>query len=101
VPDVEIRDNPQARRYEAVVDGQVVGIAQYRSASGRVIFTHTQVDDAAEGQGIGSRLVARALDDVRRRGLRATLYCPFISAYVRRHPEYADIVDTRPSQAET
>ena len=97
--DLTVRDNSEARRYEAVLDGEVVGVAQYRPGPGRLIFTHTEVDDAAEGRGIGSRLAAGALDDVRQRGLRATLHCPFISAYVRRHPEYADIVDARPSQA--
>ncbi len=97
--DLTVRDNLEARRYEAVLDGEVVGIAQYRSVPGRIVFTHTEVDDAVEGQGIGSRLAAGALDDVRQRGLRATLHCPFISAYVRRHPEYADIVDTRQSHA--
>lgn len=91
--DVQIVDNREMRRYEAVLDDEVVGIAQYLPMSGRVIFTHTEVDDALEGQGIGSQLAGGALDDVRRRGLQATLRCPFISAYVERHPEYADIVD--------
>jgi uncharacterized protein len=92
VPDVRIADNPEARRYEAFVDGELMGIAQYLPVEGRLIFTHTEVDTAVEGQGIGSRLAQGIFDDLRRRGLKATLRCPFLSAHVRRNPEYADVV---------
>jgi predicted GNAT family acetyltransferase len=68
-----------------------VGFSAYRLVSDGIIFTHTEVDPAFEGRGIGSRLAAGALDDVRARGLRMTVKCPFIAAYLRRHPEYGDI----------
>jgi hypothetical protein len=50
------------------------------------------VDEAHEGQGIGSRLAAGALDDIRGRGLTIVPLCPFVSAYLARHSEYADLV---------
>ncbi len=93
---VLIVDNPAERRYEARLGGQVVGFSEYQPAAGRLVFTHTVVDPAFEGRGIGSRLAAGALDDVRARGLTATVRCPFIAAFLRRHREYDDIV--RPSR---
>jgi len=92
----QITDNPGERRYEARVDGQLAGFAEYRIAGGRVIFFHTEVDPAFEGHGVGARLAAGALDDVRARGLRMTPRCPFIAAFVRRHPEYEDLVWSPP-----
>jgi predicted GNAT family acetyltransferase len=88
-----VRDNPEAGRYEASVDaGVVAGFAEYRDAAGVRVFTHTEVDDAFEGQGVGSALVRGALDDVRERGMRIRVRCPFVKAYLERHDEYADLV---------
>jgi predicted GNAT family acetyltransferase len=88
---VEIVDNPVAQQYEARVGAQVVGYTEYRHVRGRIIFIHTEVDPAMEGKGIGSALARGALDDVRARGLRFSVKCPFIGAWLRRHPEYDDI----------
>ncbi len=56
------------------------------------MFTHTVIDPAFEGQGMGSRLVKAALDDVRQRGERVVPQCAFVADYIRRHPAYADLV---------
>lgn len=92
----QINDNPQEQRYEAWMGDELAGFAQYRIAGTRVIFFHTKVEPAFEGKGVGARLAAAALDDVRARGMRMTPRCPFIAAYVRRHPEYADLVWSPP-----
>jgi predicted GNAT family acetyltransferase len=92
--DLEVRDNPEVSRYEARLDGRVVAFSQYRRIGDRVVFLHTETDDALEGRGIGSRLVQTALDDVRSRGLRITSKCPFVSAWLQRHPAYGDLVAT-------
>jgi len=91
-PTIEIVDVPERYRYEARIDGEVAGFAQYLRRSDRVIFTHTQVDPAFEGRGVGSVLAKGALDGVRAAGLAAEPRCPFIAAYIRRHKEYADLV---------
>jgi uncharacterized protein len=57
------------------------------------VLVHTEVDPAFEGHGVGGRLAGYALDDVRRRGVAAVAQCPFVARYVRRHPEYADVVE--------
>ena len=85
---VEVRDHPEASRYEIHVDGELAGQAAYRLDGGAVIFTHTEIDQDREGQGLGSRLAREALDDVVRRGLRIEPWCPFMSAYIERHPQY-------------
>ncbi len=85
-------------RYEARGrDGAMLGHADYSLSPGVVVLTHTEVDDDLEGEGVGSRLVAGALDDVRARGLGVVARCPFVRAYVERHPEYADLLTERSS----
>lgn len=59
---------------------------------GALLFTHTEVLPAHEGKGLGSRLIAFALSEARRRGLQAIPACPFVAAYIRKHPEYLDLV---------
>ena len=84
-----IRDNPDEQRYEAVRDGKVVGFIDYVTASDphRLVLVHTEVDPSVEGAGVGSQLVAAALDDIHARGLGLVPACPFVSAYLRRHPQ--------------
>jgi predicted GNAT family acetyltransferase len=93
VVDVTVSDAPERRRYEALVDGEVGGFAEYTLSGDHIIFTHTEVDDAYEGQGVGGALARGALDDARARGLRGVPRCPFIRGWIGRHPDYADLVD--------
>ena len=91
--DVTVRDNPDETRFEAYVDGALVGVADYMVANRLVIFTHTEVDPAYEGQGIGSALVRQALDAVRQDGDRKILpLCSFVKAWIARHEEYQPLV---------
>jgi predicted GNAT family acetyltransferase len=91
--DVTISDNPDAHRYEVRVGGELAGFAEYRLVPGRVVFTHTEIDDAFEGRGLGSKLAGGALDAVRARDLTVTPQCPFIKSFIERHADYADLVD--------
>lgn len=89
----ELRHNEAQSRYEAKVDGRVAAFAQYVPEGGVVRFTHTEVSPENEGQGLGSRLAAYALDDVRTRGLKAAPQCSFIAGYIGKHEkEYGDLV---------
>jgi predicted GNAT family acetyltransferase len=90
--EVAVADNAAKRRYEVVVDGELAGASYYRDADGVRVVTHTEVGEEWEGQGLGSRLVAGALDDIRARGLRVEPLCSFTAAYIERHPEYVDLV---------
>ena len=86
-----VRDD-RTGRYEAWLGGQLAGFANFEPASGRIIFTHTEIDPAFGHRGIASRLVTDALDDVRAQGLAVTPRCPFVADYIQHHPEYADLV---------
>lgn len=86
-----IADNPAAERYELHQGNRLAGIAEYRTIRGTRVFHHTEVDPEFEGQGVGSRLARFVLDDVRARGDRIRIKCPFLLAFIRRHPDYADL----------
>jgi predicted GNAT family acetyltransferase len=89
-----VRDVPDRSRFEIDVDGRLAGFAQYhRKDAGLLVFTHTEIDDAYGGSGLGSILVRAALDTARSRGLAVRPDCPFVRAYVARHPDaYLDLV---------
>jgi predicted GNAT family acetyltransferase len=85
-------DNPQASRYKLWLGTTRAGLIQYRAEPGTIVLVHTEIDPAFEGQGLGERLVAGALADLRARGLKLVPLCPFVRAYLRRHPDQADLV---------
>jgi predicted GNAT family acetyltransferase len=90
--DFEFADNTASHRFELRQGGSVAAFADYRLQDGVVCFTHTEVQPRHEGQGVGSRLAAAALDDVKKRGLQVEPACAFIARYIERHPEYQPLV---------
>ncbi|SFR68858.1 DNA polymerase-4/hypothetical protein [Agromyces sp. CF514] len=90
---IEIERQDAARRYVITVDGVQAGIAVFVASPTALTFTHTVVDPAFGGRGIGSRLARFALDDTIARGLRIVPRCPFIAEFVRLHPGYEASVD--------
>jgi uncharacterized protein len=92
--DVETINNSEDARYEAYLDGELAGVAVYvLQGTDSIIFTHTEVDPAFEGKGVGSALARFALDDVRREGTRRVVpRCPFIKGWIDKHPDYQDLV---------
>jgi predicted GNAT family acetyltransferase len=91
---VTVTDAPERSRYEAHVDGELAGFVDYRRRGDVVVFIHTEVDAAHQGQGVAGTIAREVLDDVRRRGLRARLLCPFLSKWVTSHPEYDDLLSS-------
>jgi uncharacterized protein len=87
-----VRDNAQANQYEIEVDGKVAGFVAYRRTDSTMALTHTEVDPAYEGRGLGSVLVRSALDAARAEGAAVRPFCPFVRQYIGRHPEYLDLV---------
>jgi predicted GNAT family acetyltransferase len=93
-----VRNNVQHRRFELAQDGHLA-VAYYRFAPGLVIFTHTEVPGELAGKGVGSRLVAGALDEIRRQGLKVAAECPFVAGFIGKHPEYRDLLN-KPDDAD-
>jgi predicted GNAT family acetyltransferase len=84
---LDIQNNPDESRFELVIDGEMA-IVEYMIAGKNIIFTHTEVPPQFEGKGIGNRLAKYVLDYAQQHGYKVQALCPFIAAYVRRHPEY-------------
>lgn len=85
-----VRNNAALSRYELDVGG-TVAFANYRSAPGTVIITHTETPYALRGRGIASKLVQGALEQIRADGLKVVAGCGFVVDYLAKHPEFADI----------
>jgi predicted GNAT family acetyltransferase len=80
------RDNPDEFRYELHLDGRLIGRIDYRVQPDGVALVHTEIDPPYRGRGLGTRLVAAAVRDLRERDLGIIAICPFVTAYLRRHP---------------
>jgi uncharacterized protein len=89
---VTVADHPQAQRYELMAEDERIGFVTYRLGDDVIAFLHAEINPAHERQGWGSRLVAGALDDARARGLKVRPVCPFVAAYIERHPDYRDLL---------
>ena len=108
-PDIEVVDAPERDRFELRDAGAVIGLASYvvlpggaDGAPDRVVFFHTEVAPEYEGQGLAGRLAEHALDVTVASGRSIVALCPYIKAYVKRHPEpyAAHVVPARPTDVE-
>lgn len=88
----EVQITPDGMRFELDVEGAVAFIDCRRAAGSGLAMIHTEVPHELSGQGVGTALVQGALDLARTRGMEVLPYCPFVHAYIRRHPEYVDLV---------
>ena len=86
----EVQDNAARSRFELTVDGETA-VLDYIASPGTLTLTHTGVPPALEGRGVGTALVAGALDAIRARGLKIVVRCWFVEAFIARHPEFGEI----------
>ena len=89
--DLTVTNNEAQQRYEVQVDGSLA-VVQYERRGNEIVLLHTDVPEALEGRGVGSALARSALEDARARDLTVVPVCPFVSAYIRKHPEYLALV---------
>ena len=89
--DIPVVDNESAHRFEARVDG-LVSFLQYRRSPDRLVLVHTEVPPEVQQKGIATKLVASALTLARDSHLRVIPLCPFVVEFIRKHPEYQDVL---------
>lgn len=87
-----VRDVPEAERWEARFGSDLAGFAQYVRNDKLIAFVHTEVYPAFEGRGVGGALVRASLDAARAAGARVIPLCPFYAGWIKRHPDYQDLV---------
>ena len=89
-----VTDNPAASRYELHVGTELAGIVTYQLRNhGTVIsLLHTEVEPAFQGAHLATHLAQFILDDARKRGLAVLPFCPYITSWIKKHPDYADLV---------
>ena len=86
-----VRNNPTLNRFELDLNGQTA-VAYYELKPGVITFKHTEVPPELSGHGIGSKLVRGALEAARAQGLKVVARCPFVAAYMAKHPEFNDLL---------
>jgi predicted GNAT family acetyltransferase len=90
----DLRDNAEKHRYELEIDGHVAFIAYRRRDNGTLTLIHTEVPKELGGRGVGSTLVRAVLEKLRSEGAKITVTCPFVSAWMEKHPDYDDLLAT-------
>jgi uncharacterized protein len=87
----KLADNTERKRFELSAEGYTAFI-EYMLVDNKIFLTHTEVPKALEGKGIGSAIVKLALEETEARGLKLIPLCPFVAAYIKRHPEWSRIL---------
>lgn len=87
-------DNKEKNQYEIHIDGHLAKI-EYKLKGDRIYLIHTEVPKELGGRGIGSQIVKSVLEDIKTRGLVLVPLCPFVKAYMERHPEWNELVDQK------
>jgi predicted GNAT family acetyltransferase len=89
---IEVTDNPARSRYELRIDGDLVGIADYRVDGNVVVLPHTEINRDRRGRGLGAVLVKGALDDVRAQGRTVVPRCWYVAEFIEKNASYADLL---------
>ena len=80
----------QKKRFELHLGDQIAFIDYILNKNGNIFLTHTEVPVGLEGNGMGSAIVSKALEYIRKEGLKLAPLCPFVAAYIKEHPESAE-----------
>ncbi len=89
---MDVQRNPARHRFELAADGGVAVLEYSEPRPGVLDLQHTVVPHAARGHGIADALVRGTLDQIREQGEKIIPTCPFVAAWLGRHPEYRELV---------
>ena len=90
-----VRENPERHRFERPIHDTAAAVTYYRTEDGKLLFTHTETPTEFSGLGIATELAHGTFELLRESRRKAVLICPFMMHYFTKHPEYADVVDSR------
>lgn len=89
---LKVEPNDELSQFEMDLDGEKALVGYKREDDGTLNLLHTEVPPEYEGKGIGSRLVKQTLEQIKATGKKIVPSCPFVAAYIKRHPEYESLV---------
>ena len=87
---LDVTHNPAERRFETWIEGELSKL-DYIEDGKNFVITHVGVHPSLRGQGVAGRIVQVSLEHAKNRGLRVVPMCSYAAAYIRRHPEYAEL----------
>ena len=87
----QLIDNEQSNQYEFHIEGHIAKI-EYKKVNGKIYLIHTEVPKVLEGRGIGSQLIKSVLTNIQKKELSLVVLCPFVAAYLKRHPEWNTLI---------
>lgn len=88
----DVRENAEKNRFEIWVDGELAGFTEHRERGSAVAYVHTEIAERFGGKGLAGQLIRETLDIERERGTKILPYCPFVKAFIQKHPAYLDLV---------
>ncbi|HVW83660.1 MAG TPA: GNAT family N-acetyltransferase [Bryobacteraceae bacterium] len=89
--DQQVRHNEAAHRFEAGAPPHLARL-DYRLKGESVDMIHTEVPDEYQGQGLAGELASAALTWARESGRKVVASCPYVKSYIKKHPEFADLL---------
>lgn len=90
---ITIVNNEQNLHFETKLEDGEYAFIEYRLHNNAVFLMHTEVPEKFNGKGIAGALAKYALEYVREKKLQLVVYCPYVKAYMKRHPEYNDLLE--------
>jgi hypothetical protein len=87
-----VTDDEGRSRYELRVGGELAGFLTYHRRGDAISLMHTEVEPPFQGRGLATHLARYSLDDARKRGLAVLPFCPYVTAWIKKHPDYTDLV---------
>lgn len=88
---IQLKDNKAGNRFEMIFENHL-SLIEYEINGNIIALLHTEVDPALEGRGAGTAIVEKTLKYIEEKGMKLLPLCPFVSAYIKRHPEWEKIV---------
>jgi predicted GNAT family acetyltransferase len=87
-----VSNNENETRFEIQLDGELAGFLLYRRHPTQIALVHTEIFTSFQGHGLASELIGSVLDTARELRLEVLPVCPFVQDYIRKHPDYLDLV---------